>query len=138
MRYLLRLLFVSLLVVLLPLRGWAGNAMAIDMVANITSNSALSLEESIATAGQMPMPMLVPMPMPADCAMHSQPSTDVVADDDAAHCTGCDTCGLCLAVSNVAQVQWPTSHVLHHSSPSASDVRFSSAVKISDLRPPIS
>lgn len=164
----LRFLFVFVLVVLLPLRGWAGNVMAIEMTTNMAMKiaadmsvnmvttpvldlaaSALNPESGAVNPEQTPLPasqtlapvaVFVPMalPMPADCAMHSQPAADVVAGDAVTHCSSCDTCELCLAVTSVAKVQWSASRALQHSSPPAFDMRFSSAVKASDLKPPIS
>ena len=138
MRRFLHLLFVSLLIVLLPLRGWAGHVMAIDMAANIAANMATETASNSAADLQRLHGFANQMPMPADCAMHSQPATDVVADDAITHCSSCDTCELCLAVTSVAQVQWSAGRALQHSFLSAFDMRFSSAVKTSDLKPPIS
>ena len=129
----LRYLFVSMLLIVLPLRGWAGHSMAIDMVSGRTTAAAAALVvQGVApwTANQMSMGS----PMPADCAMHSQPLTE----DAAPYCSSCDTCELCLAVTSLAQVQWAASYAPLSSSPSTFDLSYSSAVKMSDLKPPIS
>ena len=129
----LHLLFVSLLVVLLPLRGWAGDVMAIEMTTKMAANSAATPANNVLNQ-QEAIPLASQMQMPSDCAMHSQP----LAADVAVHCTSCDTCGLCLSVTSLKQVQPPVSRAHQHSSPLALDVSFSSAVKTSDLKPPIS
>ena len=133
----LRYLFISMLLVVLPLRGWAGNTMAIDMVMNKAANapgiSALH-EKAAWVAGQMS----VASSLPADCAMHSQAPTDAAFGNAATHGNSCETCELCLAVTSLAQVQWTASQALQNSSPRTFDVRFSSAVKTSVLKPPIS
>ena len=116
----LRFLFIALMIVLLPLRGWAGNVMAVSMAATavqakMDSNTSQAL-------------------MPPDCAMHSQPSTN----DAAAYCSNCDTCELCLAVANLTQASRPASQLTQHFSPLAFDASFSSSARTSKLKPPIS
>ena len=121
MHRLLHLLFISLLVVLLPLRGWAGNIMAVDMAATA------AMQVNMANVSNQTA-------MPVDCAMYSQPS----ADDAATSCGSCDTCELCLAVANLTHATWAASPFMRHTSPLASSASFSSANTASSLKPPIS
>ena len=118
---LLHLLFVSLLVVLLPLRSWAGNIMAVDMAA-----TAVIQVEMAHVSNQTAMPV--------DCAMQAQPS----ADDGVIPCGSCDTCELCLAVANLTYATWAASPFMRHTSPLAISAIFSSASSASSLKPPIS
>lgn len=115
-----RYLLIALMLVLLPLRGWAGNIMAVDMAATAAMQAKMA-NVSNQTA------------MPADCAMHFQPSTD----DAATLCGSCDTCELCLAVANLTYASWPVSQLTRHSSPLAYDGSFSSAARAMNLKPPI-
>ena len=115
-----RILFIALMLVLLPLRGWAGNIMAVDMAAATVAQAGVA---SLASQS----------PMQADCTMHSQPSTD----DAVSLCGSCDTCELCLAVANLTPASWPTSHLMLHSSPLAFNASFSSATSAANLKPPI-
>lgn len=117
----MRFLFIILMLVLLPLRGWAGNVMAVNMAATTVAQSKIN---SIASQ----------VSMPADCAMHSQSSTN----DAAVYCSNCDTCELCLAVANLTLVSWSASQLIRHSSPLAFDASFSSAVRAPNRKPPIS
>ena len=117
----LRFLFVSLLVVMLPLRGWAGDVMAVDMAAATVSTVKV-------------LNMGSPAAMPADCAMHSSP----VSADTEAHCNSCDTCELCLAVANLQAVAWSASQLIQHASPLMPDTRFSSTALATNRKPPIS
>ena len=123
-----RILLVSLLVVLLPLRGWAGDIMAVDMVAGTASNNAMTsdVRTAVDTAPSQAS-------MPADCMMFAQASPD-----SSTHCSNCDTCELCLAVVNTTAVVWSAAQWLRHSSPLANNVSFTSAGSASNLKPPIS
>ena len=116
-----RFLFIALMLVLLPFRGWAGNIMTVDMAATAVMQAKMANAEN-------------QMDMPADCAMHSQSSLD----DAGPHCGSCDTCELCLAVANMAYGPWPASQLTRHSSPLAFDASFSSATRELNLKPPIS
>ena len=116
-----RFLLIAMMLVLLPLRGWTGNIMAIDMAAT-SAMQAKMVNVSHQTA------------MPLDCAMHSQPS----ADDAATLCGSCETCELCLAVANLTHATWAASPFTLHTSPLAINASFRSASSASSLKPPIS
>ncbi len=116
-----RFLLIALMLVLLPLRGWAGNIMAVDIAATAAMQAKMA-NVSNQTA------------MPVDCAMHSQPS----ADDAATSCGGCDTCELCLTVVNLMHATWAASPFARHTSPLTLSASFSSASSASGLKPPIS
>ena len=115
-----RFLLISLMLVLLPLRGWAGNVMAVDMAA-----TTMMQAKTAGAAGQTPMP--------ADCIMQSQ----APGDDVAAHCCSCDTCELCLAVASLTTAPWSASALIRHSSPLALSASFTSAASAASLKPPI-
>ena len=120
MRRLCRFLFIALMLVLLPLRGWAGNAMAVDMYAT----SALQAKTA-STASQAPMS--------PDCAMHSQAQPDGAAP----HCSSCDTCELCLAVAKPTPAHWSANRLARQPSLLAFNASFSSATSAASLKPPI-
>lgn len=120
MHRLCRFLLVALMLVLLPLRGWAGNVMAVDMAAVAVQQVKMVTMTSQAA-------------MPADCIMQSQAPTD----DVAAQCCSCDTCELCLAVANLATALWTASPLTRHSSPLAFNASYSSATSATHLKPPI-
>ena len=113
---------ITVMVVLLPLRGWAGDIMAVNMAASAVDQAKISTIVSQAS-------------MPADCAMHANQSTD---DASLAQCDKCDTCELCLAVANIAFANWVNTQQPRHSAPMAFDASFSNAVKAMNLKPPIS
>ena len=116
-----RFLLIALMLVLLPLRGWAGDVMAVNVAATAVVQAKMDSLTSQAA-------------MPADCDMHTQPSTD----NAAAHCSNCDTCEMCLALANLTFAAWAD---IPQAQPSASldfDARFSNAVRSLNLKPPIS
>ena len=127
MRRLSRFLFIALMLVLLPLRGWAGNVMAVDMYAA----SALQAE-TVKTAN-----MASQAPMSPDCAMHSQAQADADTDGAAPHCSSCDTCELCLAVAKPTPAPWSANRLARQPSLLAFNASFSSAASAASLKPPI-
>jgi hypothetical protein len=123
MRRLMRFLLISLMLVLLPLRGWAGNTMAVDTATQKAATSVMQAQ-MMDTSSQTVMP--------ADCDMHAQPPSDA-----ALKCGSCDTCELCLAVANLTLLSWPADHLAPHTSPLAIAESFSSVARALNLKPPI-
>ena len=121
MRLTTRFVLIALLLVLLPLRGWAGSAVATGIAATAVVQAQIAHANSHAA-------------MPADCEMLSQD----LLDDAALHCSNCDTCGLCLAVANLTRAPWLAPQPTRHVSPLGFDASFSSAVRVLHLKPPIS
>ena len=123
-----RFLLIGLLVAMLPLRGWAGDIMAVDMVTGAASKLAMTSDTPTAVAAAPSQAS-----MPPDCMMSVQPLPDSVT-----HCSNCDTCELCLAVVNPTAVFWSAGQWLRHSSPLATNASFTSAGSASNFKPPIS
>lgn len=121
-----RYLFVALMIVLLPLRGWAGNIMAVEMASMANVQAKVATDSSQAA-------------MPADCPMLTQLTSGAGDQNEAAapaFCN-CDTCELCLAVANLAPVALSVSPLLRHSSPPAFSTSFKSAISALNFKPPI-
>ena len=121
-----RYLLIALMIVLLPLRGWAGDIMAVDMAATTVMQAKMAgaTDETSQAA------------MPADCIMQPQ----APSDDVAAHCCHgetCETCELCLAVASLSTAPWVSSPLVRHSSPLALSASFTSAASAANLKPPI-
>ena len=125
MHVLSRSLLIALILILLPLRGWAGNVMAVDMAAQ---------QVLLAQAGTVEA-----APMSPDCTMAMQTVADgaTAADSATAHCHSCDTCELCLALATASQAPWPTSPAGRHSAALHAGNIFSSAENASSFKPPI-
>lgn len=128
---LMRLLLI-LMIALLPLRAWVGDAMAINMAAQ---------QVQMVQAMQAAQPPLESA-MPDDCPMKVQ--ADAAASADGAQGSGstptcnCDTCDLCLALASLTFVNLGAASFIPHAPPPASGTRFSSAERGINLKPPIS
>lgn len=123
----MRVLLLALMIALLPVRGWVGNAMAVDMAAQQAQQAAANAESGIEASA-----------MPEDCPMHAQASEAETSQADGAHCNGCNTCELCLAL---ASFTWPglqPAAFTLHAEPLAGGTLFTSAERASGFKPPIS
>lgn len=122
----MRYLLVALMIATLPLRGWAGNAMAVDMAAH---------QVMMAQAQAIDV-----VPMPADCAMAMQTPAEATkqANSTSSHCHSCDTCQLCLALATASQACWVASPISRHNAALHTGTAFSSAESASSFKPPIS
>ena len=116
-----RFLLIALMLVLLPLRGWAGDVMAVNMAATAVVQAKMDSLTSQAA-------------MPADCDMHAQPPTD----NATVYCSNCDTCEMCLALANLTFATWTDIQQVPPSTSLDFDARFSDAVRALNLKPPIS
>jgi hypothetical protein len=133
----MRILLLALMIALLPVRGWMGNAMALDMASQAVAKAQK-------TGSPVPASVVIDADasMPADCPMHAQFADKAAAGTDVqaggVHCNACDTCELCLAL---ATSTWPDAAPLAfapHVAPLAAGYRFSSADSFSSFKPPIS
>lgn len=134
---LMRVLLLAFMIALLPVRGWVGNAMAVDIAAQqmLQARQAVPGAESGAEAPAMPedCPMLAQAGEQADMAGNTEASVA-----DGAHCKGCNTCQLCLALASFTWNTLQPAGFTPHAGPLAGGVRFSSADRISGFKPPIS
>lgn len=115
-------LFVILMIVLLPLRGWAGDLMSVQMA---TGHGVSSV------AGAMP----------ADCPMHAAakaPGADADRSALPSGMTDCGTCDLCLPIAELAAPPVVVSGPAAHAQPTACAVGFDSVPPAPRLKPPIS
>lgn len=117
-------LLLAIMVVLLPLRGWAGTTMAVRMAV-----------QQVAAAQVGPMAT-----MPNDCPMRLGASGTPAnaAADTSPPCSGCDTCELCLAIASFTAPQFHATPFSPIAAPDAAPAGFVSADRASRLKPPIS
>lgn len=104
----MRHLMLALMIVLLPLRGWAGDSMATEMAAG-TASASMSAG---AQAHHDPAPAtehaehtgVTPDSVQAlhDCAGHAHQDDQAAPGSTAAHDGYCSTCGACQACHTVA------------------------------------
>lgn len=116
----LRLCLVFL-IVLLPLRGLAGDLLCIQMASGG------------AAAG-------VAAAMPPDCPMHAVANavdTETEADSNLPSVQSCDTCELCMPLAEVARWRADSAACANHAKPVLPSVAFSSASAAPRLEPPI-
>lgn len=121
----MRYLVFAILIALLPLRSWAGDAMAIQMAAQTIPSTAMSSAADH-----------------ADCIEHAAMADGGATQDKVPAADGhCNTCAACQACSAVALV-FPETAValaaLHHSVPQWTAARFTSAECALGQKPPIS
>lgn len=110
------------MVLLLPLRVWAGDLMSVRMA-----------------AGGAPPAMSVAMP--ADCPMLTQPDAADAGDGGGSASAGmadCMCCDLCIPVAEVAGARPEAVSFARHALPPTGGVAFASAPPAPAFKPPIS
>jgi hypothetical protein len=130
----MRHLLLALMIVLLPLRGWVGDAMAADMAAASTSP-----QQVVAVAAPAEMSG-APTDSAAhdDCPGHASASPEAPAPVSHADCSTCPSCQACHAVGMVAGVPALPALPLPMAPPVTRHAVFTSAVPAPGLKPPIS
>lgn len=132
----MRCFWITVMLVLLPLRGWAGQLMSVDMamqqvVQAVTSAAGPAYNNRLMTS----------VSMPDDCSMHAA-ATEALSngqsDSSSPPCSGCDTCELCMALASFTTPQFHTTAFSRDTAPAAMPCGFVSADRASRLKPPIS
>jgi hypothetical protein len=137
----MRHLILSLMIVLLPLRGWAGDAMVTQMAsAVIATQTAVSLahETLDRTSFDDQNQTLVAAPAKLDC--HEQVASHQETDQTESN-GHCGTCQACQACHTVAVMSSPLEVTASFTSPSLHPTRavaFTSAAAALGQKPPIS
>jgi hypothetical protein len=138
----MRTLLLALMIALLPIRGWLGDAMAVEMVRHslpaaeaavsmVTAATEAHCHEAMDAGSSMDMQM--------DMADHAG-SHDNSSNDGAGH-QGCGTCTACQVCHTVALGGMPLVDIVHsapQAPPAAHAARFASAEPAQGLKPPIS
>jgi len=104
-------LFLLVLIVLLPLRAWAGDFMSVQMAT--TSGSAAPAAHA----------------MPPGCPMHATADTAM---------ENCGSCELCIPFAEMSTSQLVIVEIAAHATPLMGGVDFISAAPAPALKPPIS
>lgn len=151
----MRTLLLALMIALLPIRGWLGDAMAVEMVKHALP-AAASAAASMATAATeahcheameaggdsgMGMGMGMGMQMSAGTDVSDDSVTHATHDNAGADHQGCGTCTACQVCHTVALGGMPlvdTVHSAPQAPPAAHASRFASAEPAQGLKPPIS
>jgi hypothetical protein len=125
----MRVLLLALMIALLPVRGWVGNAMAVDMAAQQVTMAQQTASDAEPGAGASAMP--------EDCPMFAQDSGAQTPVADGGHCS-CNTCELCLALAFFTWPDLQPTGFTPHAEPLPGGTLFSSAERASSFKPPIS
>lgn len=110
-------LFIMLMIVLLPLRGWAGDLMSV--------NAAMSNVSPHASGA-----------MQAHCPMHAEAKADSSSQTPSGT-HGCNACGLCVPMAEPVTGRLDVVAFAAQATPVMDRVVFSSATPSLTLRPPI-
>ena len=140
----MRHLLLILMIALLPLRGWAGDAMATGMAVGqvaqiqqkqIATESIAAQSHAVSVTANFDHETALPdaVPTMADCAGHGP------EDIDASHCDTCSACQAChtVALSHSAAIALSTVFQAFSLPHSAAD-QFASADAALRQKPPIS
>lgn len=144
----MRTLLLALMIALLPIRGWLGDAMAVEMMKHslpVAASAAASMATAATEAhcheateaghhGGMDMQMSAGTGMP-------DPFAHATHDNAGADHQGCGTCTACQVCHTVALGGMPlvdTVHSAPQAPPAAHASRFASAEPAQGLKPPIS
>lgn len=122
--------FLLLLIALLPLRGWVGDAVAAEM---LVQHSAAAQHGSASPATQdhrLPH---------HDCAEHADAGTsgEAAAQTDVSACAACASCQVCSSVAMAWTAPAGLLPALAPMRPGSDGPRYASADPARELRPPI-
>ena len=138
----MRTLLLALMIALLPIRGWLGDAMAVEMVRHSLPASSLVAQE--ASPGSVAADAHCHEAMEASdggmdtMAHHDEGSS---SSDHGTDHQGCGTCTVCQVCHTVALGGTPLIDIVHgapQAPPAAHAARFASAEPVLGLKPPIS
>ena len=140
-----------LMVALLPLRGWVGDVMAMEMAAgslahvgsgtHFATDSIANNQEPTGTQALFDSESV--SQKHADCPGHAEAAVaeaDASAAGDSGHdgCSACTSCQVCHSVALAGVVEASPSNVLHFGTPHTSETNFASALPARGFKPPIS
>lgn len=135
----MRTLLLALMIALLPIRGWLGDAMAVEMVRH-----SLPAAEAVVTAAAGIAESHCHEAMEAEntghdmAAMHDSGSDSQSHGTDHANCGTCVACQVCHTVALGGMPLVDTPHAAPQAPPAAHAARFASAEPVLGLKPPIS
>jgi hypothetical protein len=147
-------LFLILMIALLPLRGWVGDVMAVEMtsktlvateyVANYNYQTLAtghsSNEKAAQTHAECPGHAGLPVGPATDLIGAAVPAEAAENANDAAneHCNTCGTCQICHSVALASSPAWMPPSFTPLALPSGSSIQFASALTALSQKPPIS
>lgn len=143
----MRVLLLALMIALLPLRGWVGDAMAMEMVAATLQQPRIAINFIASHAdmarGTAQFEVHHEAMVHADCPGHtattsgSDTPTDSQHQADAADCATCAACQICHTVALTPIPLQMASAALPTVQPPSSSHHFASAERAPGFKPPI-
>ncbi|MGH6625614.1 MAG: hypothetical protein ACRECD_03550 [Burkholderiaceae bacterium] len=126
------------MIALLPLRGWVGDVMAMEMTSQQLIAAKTIASSTQITGAQSQFNDASQAPMPADCPMLAMAADQATGDALLASSSAvCSSCDLCLAMAVTAAIQPPAPSFLPRAAPLIEGARFASADLLPSLKPPI-
>lgn len=125
----MRHLFIALMIVLLPLRGWAGDAMATQMATHVT-NPAVSIEAGAARTHDIGAA--------TDCAGHQVSKQADSPDSNSVNGETCQACQACHTVALASCTATVGTLLIAPSTQLVTATQFTSADTALGQKPPIS
>ncbi|RUR70033.1 hypothetical protein EJP67_23545 [Variovorax guangxiensis] len=141
----MRTLLLAIMIVLLPIRGWLGDAMAVEMVRH-SLPAAMEAATVASAATEAHCHEAMDADAGGDMAMAMSSAHGSSHDDGSSNTShndhqGCGTCVACQVCHTVALGGMPVVAIVHgapQASPAAHAARFASAEPVQGLKPPIS
>jgi hypothetical protein len=125
----MRTLFLALMIALLPLRGWVGDVMAVELAQQSMAGAHQAMSAMAdcheGHAGHAPM---------AQAAPQAQPDGEHTTAD----CSTCTVCQICHSVALASVLPQLPGTTLPMAAPRASQPQYASAERVQGDKPPIS
>ncbi|SFP26082.1 hypothetical protein SAMN05216567_10588 [Variovorax sp. OK605] len=137
----MRTLLLALMIALLPIRGWLGDAMAVEMVRHSMPAAAATAVSMAGAATEAHCHDAMGEMGAGDTAAMNMSGHDGNHDAGGADHQGCGTCTACQVCHTVALGGMPLVDTVHgapQAPPAARTARFASAEPAQGLKPPIS
>lgn len=131
----MRHLVLALMIALLPIRGWVGDAMAAQMLADRMEAAAV---QALPVQAQPGDAQAAHEECPGHAAQAQAP--DAQPQPPATHeaCASCVTCQVCSSAALAVSRLEAQAHPIPHARPDAGSAAFASAEAVPVLKPPIS
>jgi hypothetical protein len=129
---------LALMIVLLPLRGWVGDAMATEMATGAPEQSVSSIESGAhhAHSAMADADPEAKNSMHADCPDHAASPEDT--PQAASGCHSCTACQICHSMALTPSLPQLASAAVSAAQPPAATPLFASAERAPGFKPPIS
>jgi len=140
----MRFLVLALMIVLLPLRSWAGDVMALEMAQQQSAATKTGVAHAMPAGATAHLTSNATPYNSGHCPDQAQANVGVQAatsdsqDTAQDHCNTCTACQVCHSVAVASEVQLPVVHHLPHYVPTTSTATFTSAAPAPGFKPPIS